>query len=72
MLVVMLLLVGPLSNDMGRVSAETTCNSAVVVEEGDTCFGIGQKFHTSVKQIRKANPGLDCDNLQVGKQICLS
>lgn len=56
---------------MVRVNADTTCNSAVVVEQGDTCFSIASSAHITVSQFKELNPGIDCDDLQIGLQVCL-
>ncbi|MEW6181768.1 MAG: LysM domain-containing protein [Bacillota bacterium] len=42
-----------------------------VIRAGDTCFALAQRFGTSVAAIQAANPGLNCDNLQIGQIICI-
>ena len=41
------------------------------IRAGDTCFALAQRFGTTVQAIRDANPGLDCNRLQIGQEICI-
>jgi len=41
------------------------------VRKGETCSSIARKFGVTVWQLERANPGLDCDNLQIGQVICI-
>ncbi|NLW08222.1 MAG: LysM peptidoglycan-binding domain-containing protein [Clostridia bacterium] len=41
------------------------------IRAGDTCFALAQRFNTTVQAIIAANPGLDCNNLQIGQVICI-
>ncbi|MGI5840444.1 MAG: LysM peptidoglycan-binding domain-containing protein, partial [bacterium] len=52
----------------------TKCPSgsfAYTIRAGDTCFNLAQRFGTTVQAILNLNPGLDCNNLQVGRIICI-
>ncbi len=42
-----------------------------VIVAGDTCYAIAKRFGTTVTALQAANPGLNCNNLQVGQQICV-
>jgi LysM repeat protein len=41
------------------------------IRPGDTLFSLAQRFNTTVEAIMRANPGLDPENLQVGRIICI-
>ena len=41
------------------------------IRAGDTLFALAQRFGTAVAAILAANPGLDPNNLQVGRMICI-
>ncbi|HEY8343797.1 MAG TPA: LysM domain-containing protein [Bacillota bacterium] len=41
------------------------------IRAGDTLFALAQRFGTTVAAILAANPGLDPNNLQVGRIICI-
>ncbi|MGI6686522.1 MAG: LysM peptidoglycan-binding domain-containing protein [Bacillota bacterium] len=41
------------------------------IRAGDTLFALANRFNTTVNAILEANPGLDPDNLQVGRRICI-
>lgn len=45
--------------------------AAYRIQDGDTCFMLAEEVKTAVEEIYKLNPGLKCDNLQIGKEICL-
>ena len=50
------------------------CNGdthAYRVKSGDTCWDIAQANGFSLKKLREANEGLDCDRLTPGEIICL-
>lgn len=42
-----------------------------VVEQGDTLYLLGRKYHVSVSSIMYANPYVDVYNLQVGDELCI-
>lgn len=42
-----------------------------VIRSGDTLYRIAQRFGTSVDAIRRANPGVNPNSLQVGQLICV-
>ncbi|HBE06536.1 MAG TPA: peptidoglycan-binding protein, partial [Firmicutes bacterium] len=41
------------------------------IRPGDTLFFLARRFGTTVQAILAANPGLDPNNLQVGRNICI-
>ncbi len=41
------------------------------IRAGDTCFGLARRFNTTINAIIEANPGINCDNLQIGQIICI-
>lgn len=41
------------------------------IRSGDRLFELAQRYNTTVEAILRANRGLDPDNLQVGRQICI-
>ncbi|MEW5762944.1 MAG: LysM domain-containing protein, partial [Bacillota bacterium] len=41
------------------------------VEPGDTLYLIALRVGTTVEELRRLNPGIDPNNLQVGQFICL-
>ncbi len=41
------------------------------VRPGDTAWSIAQRFHTTVREIASANPGLDLNYLSIGQTICV-
>ncbi|WP_084170997.1 LysM peptidoglycan-binding domain-containing protein [Desulfofalx alkaliphila] len=45
--------------------------SRYTVRAGDTYFSLAQRFNTTVEEIRRANPGVDPNRLQVGQVICI-
>ncbi len=54
-------------------SASTQCPNGFfyTIRAGDTLFNLSQRFGVSVQAILNANPGLDPNNLQVGRRICI-
>ena len=42
-----------------------------VIQPGDTLWKIARRYRTTIEQIRKANPAVDPDNLQIGQKICV-
>ena len=51
-----------------------TCpeNQAVYrIRGGDTCWDISKKLGMSLQQLESMNADLDCDSLQIGKDICV-
>lgn len=65
-------LVGPTSHSSPpEVSFCTGDTHAYRVKTDDTCWDISQAHGFSLKQLREANPGLNCDLLTPGEMICL-
>lgn len=47
----------------------STPNKVHVIKQGDSLWDISQKYHVSVDEIKKVNPGIDEMNLPVGKEL---
>jgi LysM repeat protein len=45
--------------------------SAYSVRAGDTFFTLAQRFGTTVEAIRRANPNVNPNALQIGQQLCI-
>ncbi|MBW4828173.1 MAG: LysM peptidoglycan-binding domain-containing protein [Clostridiaceae bacterium] len=41
------------------------------IRQGDTLFGIGQRFGVSVQELIRANPGINPNSLRIGQVICI-
>lgn len=41
------------------------------IQDGDTCWSIGEESGISVDDLLKANPSIDCAKLGVGTEICV-
>lgn len=44
---------------------------AITVRGKDTCWEIAHQYDMSVEQLVRVNPGIDCNLLQIGTQICV-
>ncbi len=44
---------------------------AYQIRAGDTFFSLARRFNTTVDAIRRANPGVDPNRLQIGQTICI-
>lgn len=42
------------------------------VKSGDTCYDISQENGISLSDFESWNSGIDCSNLQIGQQVCIS
>ncbi|SET64653.1 LysM domain-containing protein [Natronincola peptidivorans] len=52
----------------------TTCptgTTAYTIRSGDTFYNLATRYNTTVDAIRRANPTVDPDNLQIGQVICI-
>lgn len=49
-----------------------TCKNSYIIVPGDICFDIWARFGITETKFRSLNPGVDCDNLEVGGTLCLS
>lgn len=43
----------------------------IIIQPGDTLYGIAQRYGITVQAIISANPGIDPNNLPVGQRICI-
>ncbi|GAB6137563.1 LysM peptidoglycan-binding domain-containing protein [Halanaerobaculum tunisiense] len=41
------------------------------IRRQDTLYSIARRYNTSVRELRRLNPGLDPDRLRVGRIICV-
>ena len=41
------------------------------IAAGNTYYNLAQRYNTTVDAIRRANPGVDENNLQIGQKICI-
>eukprot|EP00884_Botryococcus_braunii_P018945 jgi/Botrbrau1/5734/Bobra.0134s0009.1 len=48
-----------------------SCNKFFTVRAGDICFNIWNSYRLSEAQFRALNPGINCDNLQIGERVCV-
>ena len=51
--------------------ASTTCKT-YTVKSGDICYDIANDNGISLSDLLSYNPGIDCDNLQIGQTLCIS
>eukprot|EP00128_Syssomonas_multiformis_P006286 Colp12_sorted_trinity150504_noHs@29037 len=49
----------------------STCSKSHKIVSGDTCYDIAKNNNISLQDLINANPGLNCDNLQIGAVLCL-
>lgn len=57
---------------IGPIFSGRPCRGIVhVIENGDTLYLLGKKYHVSVTQIMYANPYVNVYNLQVGDELCI-
>lgn len=42
-----------------------------IVRAGDSFYVLAERFGTTVDAIRRANPGVDPNNLQIGQRLCI-
>ncbi|KAJ3084994.1 chitin deacetylase [Quaeritorhiza haematococci] len=54
------------------VATGVPCGKTASIKQGDTCFILGQQNGISVPQIQALNPGINCDNLQIGQSVCVA
>jgi peptidoglycan endopeptidase LytF len=48
------------------------CIREYKIVSGDYCYKIAEKSGLSLNQLLSLNPGLNCDNLQIGSRVCLA
>lgn len=42
-----------------------------VIEQGDTLYNLGQRYHVSVSDIMRVNPYINVYNLKIGEELCI-
>uniref|UniRef100_A0A914EGU9 LysM domain-containing protein n=1 Tax=Acrobeloides nanus TaxID=290746 RepID=A0A914EGU9_9BILA len=48
------------------------CNQGYTVKSGDTCYAIWTNNGMSSQQFYSLNPGINCNDLQIGQVVCIS
>jgi len=58
---------------MASFSSNTTqcIGKFYIVQADDTCWGIAQKHNLTVSDLQGLNPKVNCNNLQIGQQLCV-
>ena len=56
----------------GGSSVTATCTKTYTVVAGDICWNIASNNGLTVDQLTSYNPGLNCDNLQIGQNLCVA
>jgi hypothetical protein len=52
--------------------AEAASCTTYTVKSGDTCYQIANDNGISLSDLQSWNPGVDCDDLQIGQSLCIS
>ena len=53
-------------------SSSSSCTKYYSVISGDICWNIINKYGITLAQLTSFNPGLNCNNLQVGQNLCVT
>uniref|UniRef100_A0A1I7V2B2 LysM domain-containing protein n=1 Tax=Caenorhabditis tropicalis TaxID=1561998 RepID=A0A1I7V2B2_9PELO len=53
------------------VSKNFTCQYRIEIRAGDTCWFLENAFQTNQTEMERANEGVKCDNLPVGRMMCV-
>ncbi|CAO4376583.1 unnamed protein product [Caenorhabditis nigoni] len=53
------------------VSKNFTCQHRIKIQPGDTCWFLANAFQTNQIEMERANEGVTCDNLPVGRMMCV-
>ena len=57
---------------IGPIFTGGPCRGIVhVIEQGDTLYLLGKRYHVSVSSIMYANPFVNIYNLQIGDELCI-
>lgn len=57
---------------IGPIFTSGPCRGIIhVIENGDTLYLLGKRYHVSVSSIMYANPYVNIYNLQVGDELCI-
>jgi len=54
------------------VACASSCDSEHTVQSGEYCYLIASENGLSLDQFESMNPGLNCDDLQIGTVVCVS
>jgi len=72
--VFLLILIAPPWKQKFGFGSQLKCEAGILKHEvkgGETCFALSKTFATSLEELRKVNPKLNCDKLQIGQEICV-
>jgi LysM repeat protein len=47
------------------------CSNSYTVKQSDTCYDIASSFGLNLALLYSANPGINCNLLQIGQSVCL-
>jgi LysM repeat protein len=64
--------VNPFVNPIINSNNNGVCYSYYTVRQGDICYNIARSANLQLYNLYTYNPGLNCDNLQIGQLICLN
>jgi len=67
-------LLGRPSSDSEPAPAPVVCSDhsvSYIVKSGESCWAIAEKYGANVEVLKRDNPGLDCDTMQPGQEICV-
>lgn len=57
---------------IGPIYPGGPCGGTIhVIQQGDTLYLLGKRYHVSVGQLMFANPFVDVYNLQIGDELCI-
>ena len=60
--------------DYNELSGNCNCPSgsfSYTIKSGDTLYLLAKRYNTTVEAIKKLNPGINPNNLQIGQKICI-
>ncbi|KAJ3314629.1 hypothetical protein HDU76_002371 [Blyttiomyces sp. JEL0837] len=52
-------------------TAPTTCENSYTIQAGDLCVNLAHDLSISLDDFEKLNPGIVCDDLQIGQVVCI-
>lgn len=52
-------------------SRDVSCTFSIAANAGDTCNSFSESWTISVEQLKLLNPGLQCPDLEAGKNYCV-
>lgn len=67
----MKIIIASLTLSLFLVCAASACGSQYKVKAGDTCYQLAVNNKLSLDKFKAINKGINCDNLQIGKVVCV-